>query len=291
MQGMVDLFGPPPGGSAPSCEGAPEAPARALRAEIARLSQPVTAWGAVPFGDRRIDARFPSGGLARGAWHEIVGAGGEREAPAAAAGFAASLAQMMARGGVLVWALQRDDAHAPGLAALGFDPDRVIFVRAGNDAETLAVCEDALRTRGVDCVIGETASLSLIAGKRLQLACESGGASAFLLRRYLHGTPRKPPRVDASAAATRWAIASAPSETDEPGLGAPRWRVNLQRCRGGRAGAWIVEHDDATRTLRVAAELVDHAAETASGQSLRAWPGGAGAGEAGRQRQAAVRGR
>ncbi|NEX95090.1 protein imuA, partial [Caulobacter sp. 17J65-9] len=62
-----------------------------------------------------------------------------------------------------------------------------------------------------------------------------------------------------SAAATRWRIACAPSEplAGEPGLGRERWKVSLERCRGGRTGAWIMEADDGADPVRVVAELAD----------------------------------
>jgi len=48
----------------------------------------------------------------------------------------------------------------------------------------------------------------------------------------------------------------------EPGLGAPRWRVTLERCRGGRSGAWIMEKSDGPYPLRVVARLGDRQLET-----------------------------
>lgn len=249
----------------------PEALPESLKSKIARLERATAAdWGVVPLGDRRVDGCFPRGGLPRGRWHEIVGEGLEAETPAAATGFAASLARRMARDGAVVWVVQRPDVHAPGLQAFGLGADRVIFVRTANDAETLAVLEDALRTRGVDAAVGEVAAVSLIAGKRLQLACERGGASAFVLRRRLFGAQGV--RAGASAATTRWALAPAPSETALPGLGPPRWRTALERCRGGRPGAWIMEAADETGDVRVVAELAHHAAD--AGDIRASWRAG-----------------
>jgi protein ImuA len=57
-------------------------------------------------------------------------------------------------------------------------------------------------------------------------------------------------------------IASAPSwpAADDPGLGPPCWRAVLERCRGGRPGAWLMqaeEEADAAYPFRVVAELAD----------------------------------
>jgi len=234
-----------------------------LRAEIAALetlSQPVGE--VLPFGDARVDGRLPGGGLALGRWHEFAGEGLELETAAAGAAFAARLAAPLTGRGALVWVLRRDDLHAPGLAGLGFPADRLIQVCARDEAEALAVLEDALRTPGVAAVFGEVEAVSLTAGRRLQLACESGSATGFILRRRPFGG-RDRGGGTGSAAATRWSIASAPSQpaADEPGLGPPRWRVTLERCRGGRTGGWLMEaweDDDAPHSLRVVAELGDH---------------------------------
>jgi protein ImuA len=246
--------------------------ALSLKQKLARLERgDAHVWGVTPFGDARVDACLPGGGLPLGRLHEIAGDAMEREAPAAAAGFAACLAQR-AGPGAIVWALQRDDLYPPGLQAFGLDPDRLIFVRANKDAETLCVAEDALRTRGVSAVICEIAALDLTAARRLQLACERGGATNFVLRRRLYGAPRSPPH-EVSTATTRWRIAAAPSVADEPGLGPPRWSARLDRCRGGRTGAWIMEAPDGANQesfIRVVAELADHAAETGDGRALSA---------------------
>ncbi len=233
-----------------------------LKSEIARIERNSlrTDWGALPFGDARVDECMPHGGLQLGHWHEIGGDGMERETPAAATGFTAALAQRAQRGGTIVWVLRRDDLHAPGLQAFGIDPDRLVFVRVDKDEDVLSVQEDALRARGVTCAIGEVDRIDLTAGRRLQLVCEKSGATGFVLRRKLYGTPLKQTRTQAAAAATRWRIAAATSETQEPGLGPPRWTARLERCRGGRAGAWIMEMQNAAPSpIRVVAELAYHA--------------------------------
>lgn len=235
----------------------------ALRAEIAALEGAGRATDeVVAFADPRIDGLLPGGGLALGAWHEFAGEGLELETAAAGAAFVARLAVPLAARGELVWVLRRDDLHAPGLAELGLPAERLIQVCARDEAEVLGVMEDALRTRGVAAVFGEAEEVDLVAGRRLQLACEQGRGTGFLLRRRpFGGTARK--TAASSAAATRWTIGPAPSEPVGPdalGLGPRRWRVSLERCRGGRTGAWIVEareDEDAPHPFRLVAELGD----------------------------------
>src|SRR5438552_11319310 len=62
----------------------------ALRERIRHIEQPAQ-HGVLPFGVAAIDRALPGGGLALGAVHEILGAGGDEEDGAAAAGFAAAI--------------------------------------------------------------------------------------------------------------------------------------------------------------------------------------------------------
>src|SRR6185503_13272747 len=156
----------------------------ALRAEIAALEAAGRARaGVLPFGDPAIDGRLPGGGLPLGCWHELCGAGLETETGAAPAAFAALMAAPLAARGEAVWVFRRDDLFAPGLTGLGFPAERLIQVCARDEAEALAVMEDALSAVGVAAVVGEVEACDLTAGRRLQLACEKRGATGFLIRR------------------------------------------------------------------------------------------------------------
>jgi protein ImuA len=253
----------------------------AVRAKIAALEKGGREDSeSLPFGDPRIDALLPGGGLPLGRWHEFLGEGLDSETAAAPAAFAALAAAPLALRGEAVWVLRRDDLHAPGLAGLGFPPQRLIQVCARDDAEVLAVMEDALAAQGVAAVFGEVEAVDLVAGRRLQLACERRGGTGLVIRRKPFGGAAQGAAVGASAA-SRWRVASAPSEppAGEFGLGAPRWRVSLERCRGGRTGAWLFEAEqafganpfqeitDGTHPLRLVAELGDR--QLAPAQPLR----------------------
>lgn len=230
----------------------------------------------LPFGAPLVDDALPGGGLPLGRWHEFAGEGMEAETSAAPAAFAALVAAPLARRGEAVWVMRRDDLWAPGLMGLGFPAERLIQVCARDEAETLSVMEDALATVGVAAVMGEVEDVDLTAGRRLQLACEKRGATGFVLRRRPYGGAARR-ETSGSASATRWRIASAPSEpgAEEFGLGPPRWRVALERCRGGRTGEWLFEADsayslevrDGTHPLRLVAPLADR--QLAPAQPLR----------------------
>ena len=231
-----------------------------LKARIAALEAGTRTLGAVlPFGDERVDACLPGGGLGLGRWHEFTGEGTEVETAASTAAFVAALARPLSAKGQIVWVVRRDDLFAPGLAGLGLPPERVIGVCARNEAETLTVLEDALGTVGVAAAVGEVENVDLTAGRRLQLACERQGSTGLIIRRRPYGGAAG--RETGSAAASRWKISPAPSEPlpGEPGLGAPRWRVELERSRGGRAGGWMMEHEAShgAYPFRVVSDLAD----------------------------------
>lgn len=242
----------------------------ALRAEITALERGGRAEsGVLPFGEPAVDGLLPGGGLPLGRWHEIVGEALETETSAAPAAFTALMAAPLAVRGEAVWVFRRDDLFAPGLTGLGFPADRLIQVCARDEAEALSVMEDALATVGVAAVIGEVEDVDLTAGRRLQLAAEKQGATAFVLNRRPFGGKAR--RAAGSTAVTRWRAASAPSEppAGEFGLGAPRFRVDLERCRGGRTGSFLFEtagaysqlnlgeKTDGAHPLRLVADLGD----------------------------------
>ena len=238
-----------------------------LRAALARLEPAAPPpGGSLPLGLAGIDRALPGGGLRRGCLHELHGAPRQ----GAALGFAvALLGRLMAADGHAVWIGPRSDLFAPGLAAFGLAPERLIVVRARRRA-TLWALEEALRSPGLAAALAEIERLDLTASRRLQLAAEAQGVSALLLRPPLAAGAAP----GASAAVTRWRISAAPSAAGGRVLGAPVWRVELLRCRGGRGGSWRVVwreegwHEIADPVL-VAADAGDRPAAPAGGAPPR----------------------
>jgi protein ImuA len=215
----------------------------------------------VTLGAPALDAALPGGGLRRGALHEIVAA--DYRDMGAAMGFLMGLAvraSVLAPGACMVGCegsrapFDIGALYGPGLAEFGFDPARLIVVSVSRAVELLWTMEEALRLGALGAVIGEIdgrdARLDLTATRRLQLAAEEGGTPAFLLTGH--------ESAGASAAVTRWRVAATPSEPIKGSgmelAGRPRWRVRLDRCRGGMDGVldgeWLVEWDARTRLLR-----------------------------------------
>jgi protein ImuA len=246
-----------------------------LRERISRIEAPAR-HGVLPFGIAAIDDLLPGGGLALGAVHEIAGGDGDEEDGAAAAGFAAGILARLGAGSVL-WCLRRLDLYGPGLAAHGLDPGRLVMVTARRDDEILGAIEEGLRAGpngGLAAVVGEVGKLPMVACRRLQLAAERSGITAFLLRRWRTSAEAAVERTRPNATLTRWRVSALPSRniTNEPGVGRPRWRIELLRCRGGVPGAWDVEVSDATGHVSLSAELADRPAAPAgldSGSHIR----------------------
>jgi protein ImuA len=235
-----------------------------LRERVRRIERPAAAHGVVSSGFAAIDRDLPGGGLLRGTLHEIMGMGGDEEDGALAAAFAAGIVRRLGTGGTVLWCLPRADLYGPGLAASGLDPGCLVLVRAARDAEILWAMEEGLHAPGIAAVIGEVSALPLVASRRLQLAAEGSGVTAFLLRRWRSADVAARERNLPNAAATRWRISILPSVAagGEPGVGQPRWRVELLRCRGGEPGSWEVtvgkgQESDAADPLSVAEALAD----------------------------------
>jgi len=236
---------------------------RALRQRIRALGQGRLCGRVLPFGLPAVDAVLPFGGLALGALHEVLGAGADEEDGAVAAAFAAALLARLTRrhDGPVLWCLATGDLYAPGLAARGLAPECLIVARCRDDSDILWAMEEGLRSAALAAVLGEIGTLAPTAGRRLQLACEAGGVTGFVLRRWRTAGTAASQRGAPSAAVTRWRVAAAPSRaTGEPGLGLPLWRVELVRCRGGAPAAWLMEESDATGHVALAAELAGRSA-------------------------------
>jgi protein ImuA len=219
-----------------------------LRERLDRLASTRRRSGVLPFGLGQIDRRLPGGGLSLGALHEVAQAGPAHEYGALATLFIAGVAARLT--GPVLWCLSSRDLFAPGIAAAGLHPDRVIYAETGKDADVLPVMEKGLRHRGLAVVVGEVARIGLKSTRRLRLAAEKSGCMALLLQRW--GTTEN----RGSAAVTRWIIAPHPSlACPVPGVGRARWRLELVRVRGGGPASWIVEACDEKGRLAFSPDL------------------------------------
>lgn len=227
-----------------------------LRTRIAEVGRHGRAPAAVlPFGVPALDARLPAGGLPLGGLHEVAGGGRGAIHGAASVLFVAGVLARIP--GPVVWCLRRRDLFAPALALAGLHPDRVIYAEAADEKGVLTVLEEGLRHGGLAGVVGEVGVLSMTASRRLQLCAEASGVTAFAVRRWKtaaaaadYGQP--------TASMTRWRVTALPSTREAaPGLGRPRWLVEMMRCRGAEACDWELEACDEAGRLALPAELAD----------------------------------
>jgi protein ImuA len=189
--------------------------------------------------------RLSRGGLARGALHEIVAASpGDASA---ASGFALALAARFAaarKAAPILWIVETHAEaetgapYAPGLAAHGIDPARLVVVSTRDGRESLWAMEEALKCGALAAVVADIWRLKpydLTASRRLVLAARKSGTPGLLVPAGAAG------RVGSlsSAAWTRFEVrampgfhaASAGARMPLPGRAA--WAVRLARIRAG----------------------------------------------------------
>ena len=164
--------------------------------------------------------------------------------------------------------------HGHGLSALGLDPARLILVETAHRKETLWAMEEAVRSAAPAAVVGVIDTLDLKLSQRLHLAATDAGLPLFLLR---PAPPTLPSPASGggwggwgggSAAATRWRVGPAPAARDRFGLVTqPRWHLQLERCRNGRPGEWVVEYDHVAHRFSLAAALADFSRARGAGET------------------------
>jgi protein ImuA len=143
------------------------------------------------------------------------------------------------------------DLHAHGLHQQQLDPKRLILVAAKRDDEALWAMEEGLKAQSLGAVLGEIEKLDLTASRRLQLAAEAGGVTAFVLRRWRVMERATRDAAQPIAAVTRWRVTALPTESE---IG---WRIELTRCRGGKPGSWIMERAHGSDELLVQSEWAE----------------------------------
>jgi protein ImuA len=201
-----------------------------LRGRIRRMEGIGGADGSrfLPLGVPAVDQALPDGGLPLGCLHEVIGENDPFNS--VATGFSAAiLARIAERQGEIIWITRGDDLYAPGIAAYGLKPERLIVVRARRDADILWAMEEALRCRTLGAVLGEIGDIDMVASRRLQLAAEASGVTGLLLRSASH-------RLGATASVTRWGLSAAPSQN--PSMESRGWgcRAGGQSCCAAVAG-------------------------------------------------------
>lgn len=182
-----------------------------------------------------IEAAFPNGRFPTGAIHEFLSS--EPEQAAANGGFISGiLSNLMQHGGACLWISMHRTLFPPSLKVFGLEPDQLIFIDLKKERDVLWAMEEALKCKGLAAVIGELGEINFTQTRRLQLAAEQSRVTGFVLRSDLK-------KLSANACVARWNITHLPSELEAgmPGVGFPRWNVELLKVRNGNPGVWKVE--------------------------------------------------
>jgi protein ImuA len=162
------------------------------------------------FGDQAVDDVL-GGGLRRGALHEFCAT--SPVDAAAPLGLVLGLAARAAAGRPVLLIRQRyldlehGHVHGPGLLELGLDPRHFILLRTQTVDDALRAATDAARCAGLGAVVIMLARKQmrewLSLSRKFALFAKESGVAVLLLDQLA--------RAEASAALTRWQIATAPS--------------------------------------------------------------------------------
>ena len=208
-----------------------------LQREVLSLQgyKPASAGEEVDLGWGEVEHAFPNSTFPLSPVHEFLHDG--PESAAATSGFISCLlSTLMRKRGACLWISSSRMLFPPALKFFGIEPDQIIFVDLRKEKDVLWALEEGLKCNALAAVIGEVKDIGFTASRRLQLAVESSGVTGFLIR-------QSTPSTKTIASVSRWRIQSLPSELDEgmPGVGFPRWNVELSKVRNGRPGIWQLE--------------------------------------------------
>jgi protein ImuA len=177
---------------------------------------------------------FPHGTLPTGAMHEFMGS--TPEDGAATLGFIAALmSSCLPSSGAVAWISNESTIHPPSLSHYRLSPHHVLFIHPARENDLLWVTEEALKCSGLRAVIAELKDLPSKQSRRLQLAVEKSGVTGFVLN-------RDNKFQNANHCVSRWTVRATPSESENglPGMGMPKWEVELLKIRNGRPGRWMM---------------------------------------------------
>ena len=185
-----------------------------------------------------IDNSFPNECFPLASTHEFIV---ERDEDSSATkGFICHIiSELMKRNEVCIWITSFENVFPPALKLFGVNPDKIVFIHVKRQKEILWVMEEALKCDGLAAVVGEIAEINFTETRRLQLAVEKSQVTGFIIR-------NKPRSINITACVSRWKISQIPSELKKnlPGVGFPRWDIELLKIRNGKPGSWKIEYSN-----------------------------------------------
>jgi protein ImuA len=182
-----------------------------------------------------IENSFPGGIFPKAAIHEFISLSAE-DAASTNGFIAVVLSKLMLESGCSLWISNRRKLFPPALKSFGVDPERLLFVDTSKTKDALWAIEEALKCDAICAVVGEIRELNFNESRRLQLAVEQSRVTGFIHR-------FQPRTENVLACASRWKINKISSANLDtmPGVGFPRWDVNLTKVRNGKPGQWQMQ--------------------------------------------------
>lgn len=177
---------------------------------------------------------FPNASFPLGAVHEFLCE--QNNDKACSSGFIAGLLSYIMKGkGGAIWISASRTLFPPALKSFGLDPEHFIFVDLKKEKDVMWAMEESLKCGAVTAVVGEIRDIDFTMSRRLQLAVEQSGVTGFILRDACR-------KIHTTACVSRWKITSLPGDSKDglPGVGFPKWRVELLRMRNGKTGVWDI---------------------------------------------------
>ncbi|HEX5171782.1 MAG TPA: Error-prone repair protein ImuA [Cyclobacteriaceae bacterium] len=181
---------------------------------------------------------FPNSSFPLGAIHEFLCS--KAEDSASTIGFIAGLlSSLMGNKGATLWISSSRTLFPPALKSFGIEPDRFVFLDLEKERDVVWAMNEALKCSALSAVVGEIREIDFTNSRRLQLAVEQSQVTGFILRNSYR-------KLNTTACVSRWRVTQLPSESVDnlPGIGFPKWRVELLRMRNGKTGVWDIQWVD-----------------------------------------------
>lgn len=189
----------------------------------------------VNIGFRPIENAFPNAAFPLGCIHEFI-SNTANDISATNGFISCLLSKLMHLGGACVWISTSRTLFPAALKGFGIDPEQVIFIDLKNQKDVLYATEEALKCNKITAVLSDIKDIGFKESRRFQLATEQSRVTGFILRNQSRS-------VNTIACVSRWRITSLPSALEDtmPGVGFPRWHVELLKVRNGTPGNWKIE--------------------------------------------------
>src|ERR1700759_3533619 len=179
----------------------------------------------INIGFRPLENAFPYSTFPIGCTHEFLYPSVEDWA--ATNGFiAVLLSKLMQFDGAAIWVSASRTLFPAALIRLGVQPNKIVFIDLKNETDVLYATEECLKCKRIAAVIGETKYLGFKESRRLQLAAEQSRVTGLIVRPQYK-------IINTTVCVSRWRVTALPRELHDamPGIGFPRWNVELLKAR------------------------------------------------------------